>query len=108
MSLQCGNAVDGAVNVYVDAMHRALANAAASSVKSSGDSTQSAQLSTARHSTTYAAESTIVEEEELQVAHAAASKISLAFFQTHAVQDADKTPPFEVILHSILYIQFND
>lgn len=90
---------------YISAMHSALASAAtaASSHTAPGAAADGGApaaspplFASVRASGTYAAESTIVEEEEMHAAHAAAVQAALAHFASHAVQDADKTPPFEV------------
>ena len=92
--------MEGAVDEYVKAMHASLATAAnaATSTKSDAASAQTSLHASVRATPTYAAESTIVEDEEMHMAHAAASQAALAFFKSRAVQDADKTPPFEVSL----------
>lgn len=81
-------------------MQSALANAASAALMrgAGGEAAdQSSRLFTnARSSQSYAAESTIVEEEEMHGAHATCAQTALSFFQSRAVQDPEKTPPFEV------------
>ncbi len=96
---QCADAVEGSARTYIESMHTALASATKPDPSLKATPTPGGALfASSRGTTVYAAESTIVEEEQMHAAHAASMQAALAFFRVHAVQDQERTPPYEVRL----------
>jgi len=117
---QCQDAVDGGARTYTMAMEAALAAAsnrraaaaaataaavaaaaaAAGGSGSGGDAAPLVRTTRTAAGETYAEEHTIVEEEDMHAAHAEAVQAAMRYFAAAAVQDPDKTPPFEMELRS--------
>jgi hypothetical protein len=100
---QCADAVEGAARAYIESMHTLLAASAAAPAtpqppRSSAGAAQ--PLFSGRSGAVYAAESTIVEDEEMHAAHASSMQAALTYFRVHAVQDPERTPPYETRLRT--------
>jgi hypothetical protein len=104
---QCVDALEGSLLVYgkkinemihsfsskADTEASTLANKSGRIVLSSSSSSSSSSL-------------LIVEEDELQTAHAEASQDSIRYFQSHSIQDNEKTGEYETILRGKIFTEF--
>jgi hypothetical protein len=102
---QCQDAVDGGLHAYVTRMQELLVVA---SKLHAGDG-KSALVGVSRTGGAYAEEHSVVEEEDMQLSHSDAVQASMRYFQQNAVQDPEKSPPFEIDLRKQIeqeYLRF--
>lgn len=100
---QCQDAVEGAVNLYVTRMRAAAAEAAAKRRTANASASAAGGVAGA----TAPGNLAIMEEDELLAAHAECSQAAARFFHVNAVQDPDKTPPFEAALREQVSAEFS-